>query len=333
VSNEPRRDAAPHAHDRASAAATAGPVERRALPSAGRPGGGASFDRLAVHYDRLSFLIGGELRGYLTACLPARGGRAVDLGCGTGRHAAVLARRFTEVLAVDISAPMLALAQRHRSTPVIRYEQRDLLDVTPARDGTFDLVFSAYALHHLPDLGSALRQIRSLVGPGGHAILVDLCDVPHDRTWFLAEARRTLVRDVLRRRRPVREARELYRLSTDAGWLDHQVVDRPLPPGTFEQVYGEVFPGAEFTALYIGGCSAPRSRPAPSPGSPRGRPAGSTATSMTCGGNSPARQCRRRRDRVPGRRQAALGADCGRVVRSGIPLTSALVDRRRYASS
>jgi SAM-dependent methyltransferase len=249
MSDDLRRHAALRGYIRASATLTSAPARRRSLPPPARPGSAASFDRLAVHYDRFSFLVGRELCSYLTARLPAHRGRAVDLGCGTGWHAALLALRFDEVLAVDISAPMLALAQRHHSTPAIHYELRDLLDVTPDRDGVFDLVFSAYTLHHLPVLGPALRQIRSLLRPGGQAILVDLCDVPHDRRWFGVEARRTLMRDVLSRRRPPREARELYRLSTEPVWLDHQASDRPLPPGQFERVYGETFPGAEFTPL------------------------------------------------------------------------------------
>jgi ubiquinone/menaquinone biosynthesis C-methylase UbiE len=210
----------------------------------------ASFDRLAIHYDRFGWLVGREVFAYLTECLPQRERRAADLGCGTGRHAAELEQRFDEILAVDVSAPMLALAQRHRAAPNITYALRDLRNVTAEHDGTFDLVFSAFTLHHLPDIEAALRQIRALVRPGGQVILLDLCDVPHDRRWFHAEARRTLVRDVLGRRRPLREARELYRLSTDPAWLDHQVADRPLRPGQFEQIYGATFHSATFTTMY-----------------------------------------------------------------------------------
>jgi ubiquinone/menaquinone biosynthesis C-methylase UbiE len=250
MSDEPRRDAALRGYLRASAAPTSGPAEQRPLPPQPRPGSAASFDRLALHYGRFSFLVGRELWSYLTALLPTRGGRAVDLGCGTGRHAALLSRHFDQVLAVDISASMLAVAQRHRAAPNITYEPRDLLDVTAGRDGRFDLVFSAFALHHVADLEPALRQIRCLVRPGGQAVLIDLCDQPRDRAWLLAEARRTLVRDIVRHHRPVREARELYRLSVEPNWLDHQVSDRPLPPGRFEPVYRAVFPGAGFTPMY-----------------------------------------------------------------------------------
>src|SRR6266550_1106349 len=102
MSDDLRRHAALRGYLRASATLTAGPVERQSLTPPARPGSVTSFDRLAVLYDRFSFLVGRELWSYLTARLPARGGRAVDLGCGTGRHATLLARHFDHVLAVDI---------------------------------------------------------------------------------------------------------------------------------------------------------------------------------------------------------------------------------------
>src|SRR5690348_2538979 len=124
-----------------------------------------SFDAFAETYDRLASLTGGSMRSVIEGLLPEEGRRAVDLGCGTGHHAAVLATRFDEVLAVDISPPMLEIARARRARPNISYELRDLREVSPESDGPFDLVFSASTLHHVPDLGDALRRIRSLLSP------------------------------------------------------------------------------------------------------------------------------------------------------------------------
>jgi SAM-dependent methyltransferase len=176
----------------------------------------------------------------------------VDLGCGTGRHAALLAARYRQVLGVDVSAPMLELAKARRGLHNVTYEERDLRDVRVDTDGGFDLVVSAYALHHLDDLDQALWGIRELVVPGGRVVLVDnvapTLAVP--RRWFIAEAIRTLASDLLRRRRPVKDAWELFGLNTDPGWLDHLTTDRFLNPQQFAERYGQVFPGAAFTDLY-----------------------------------------------------------------------------------
>jgi SAM-dependent methyltransferase len=212
-----------------------------------------SFDHQATQFDRFAELVGGPLDEFTESQIPDGGGnRAVDLGCGTGRHAAILAGSYRQVLAVDLSAPMLDKAAATRGLPNITYQQRDLRDVQPDRDGTFDLVLSAYALHHVDDLDQALRGIRVLVAPGGRAILVD--NVHHrasvSRHWLWKEAIRILAGDLIKRRRPSEEAWELFGLNTDPDWLDHLTSDRFLTPEEFTQCYGEVFPRASFTELY-----------------------------------------------------------------------------------
>jgi len=212
-----------------------------------------SFDRLAVHFDRFAELAGGPLNAYLESVLPENGGgRAIDLGCGTGRHAAMLASRYRQVLAVDVSAPMLQLAQARRALPNITYQHRDLTSVTPDTDTTFDLILCAYALHHVADLAQTLHGIRGLCAPGGRVVLIDnVADHPSvPRQWFVTQAIATLAGDVLRRRRPLAQAWELFRLNTDPAWLDHLTSDRFLSRDQFARAYASAFPNARFTDLY-----------------------------------------------------------------------------------
>jgi ubiquinone/menaquinone biosynthesis C-methylase UbiE len=212
-----------------------------------------SFDAFAEVYDRIASLTGGETLSLIESVLPEAGGRAVDLGCGTGHHASLLASRFEEVLAVDISAPMLDIARARAARPNLTYELRDLRDVSPEKDGRFDLVFSAKTLHHVPVLDDALRAIRSLLNPGGRVVLLDIVAprpaIP--RWWFQREALRSCVADVRERRRPPREALELLRLLWHPRWLDHVTTDRFLSPAEFRRHYGGVFPDGEFTDLYF----------------------------------------------------------------------------------
>ena len=225
------------------------PVEKTG--PGGRAEGTGSYDHLAARYDRISALLGAELRTWLLFHLPARGDRALDLGCGTGRPTALLADRYDEVLAVDLSGPMVEFARRRRPAPNVRYEQRDLRDVTTDQDGRFDLVFSAYALHHV-ELDSALHRIRSLVRPGGQVLLVDVVDdrsaVP--RQWLRRQAWRTLAADLRYRRRPLRDAVELLRLQLDPDWLDHQAGERLRSAADWDAHCRVVLPGATITPLH-----------------------------------------------------------------------------------
>jgi 2-polyprenyl-3-methyl-5-hydroxy-6-metoxy-1,4-benzoquinol methylase len=196
-----------------------------------------SFDRTAAGYDRLGDL--GEndsIRSWLVSVLPPAGGRALDLGCGAGRHAVLLAGRFAHVDAVDLSLPMIEIARAKRSRPNVAYQQADLLEATGS--GEYDLVLSVMTLHHVPDLQAALAHIKGLLARGGRIVLAD----PYPAESALHPTRRILHRLVPLRprlhamavlrlganlvRRGPATAWEIYRLYTRGEWLDHLVSDR-----------------------------------------------------------------------------------------------------------
>jgi SAM-dependent methyltransferase len=93
--------------------------------------------------------------------------RVLDLGCGTGGHSAVLARRGYSVLGVDRSAEMLQRARERGGSA--RFEVGDItaLDLSE----TFDAVVSMFAvLGYLTlntDIQRALGAARRHLRPGG----------------------------------------------------------------------------------------------------------------------------------------------------------------------
>jgi SAM-dependent methyltransferase len=202
-----------------------------------------SFDALVDRYDRLHDLQGDPVGTWLRGVLPQRGRRALDAGCGSGRHTLVLADRFEEVIGVDLSAPMIRLATARRSRPNIAYRHADLMRFDDP-DG-FDLVLSVNTLHHLTDLDGALGHLRRLTRPAGLVVLVD-CVARRPalpRWWFVGGAVRQMLVDLVRR--PA-HARELWGLRTDPVWLDHLTRDRYLSRAGLERRYARAFPGARF---------------------------------------------------------------------------------------
>ena len=206
-----------------------------------------SFDRFAADYDRFASLETGSLRNWLVKQLPAHGHRALDAGCGAGRHTQALAERFDEVVGVDISEPLIDIARRRRSGPNVRYLVADIMSFADA-DG-FDLVFSSTTLHHLPDLKAALLHLRGFVRSGGVAILIDnVAPQPTPPRWVhVLGAVRNIPSDV--RRLGWRQARWLMQFRTSTSWLDHLASDRYLSRRAFQLQYGSVFPGGRFQNL------------------------------------------------------------------------------------
>jgi SAM-dependent methyltransferase len=101
-----------------------------------------------------------------------RGGRVLELGCGTGRILAPLARHAPALAGIDRSAPMLARARRRlRSAPVSVPLIRGDITALPFRDGAFDLVVAPYgvlqSLTRERDLRATLAGVHAALGPGG----------------------------------------------------------------------------------------------------------------------------------------------------------------------
>jgi ubiquinone/menaquinone biosynthesis C-methylase UbiE len=117
----------------------------------------------AVYHERL-------LWPFLDRVADARpGGRALDLGCGTGVVAVALAQRGLSVVGVDHSLEMLELARRKLETAGLE-ATLETGDVRALRfsDGEFDCVTVQGLLHHLEDLRPCLRELARVLSPGGY---------------------------------------------------------------------------------------------------------------------------------------------------------------------
>jgi cyclopropane fatty-acyl-phospholipid synthase-like methyltransferase len=201
------------------------------------------FDAYTAIYDA-----DGTANAWLLAHIPSAGNRAVDLGCGAGRHAVLLADRFHHVIAVDIAAGMLDLARTRRARPNIACQRRSILDVTADHDGRFDAVLSFAAVHHLGNHDRALPHIRSLAPPGGTVVVVDIVrpdDGWRSRAWHVGHAHQEA--DRIRQQTGSEEAARIaYELRTHPRWLDHVTTNIPLTRDEFKHRYATAFSGATF---------------------------------------------------------------------------------------
>jgi len=104
----------------------------------------------------------------LTAGIAMRS-RVLEIGCGTGALARVLARRGANVTAID-RAPMIDLARSRTPSHLgIDYRVGELQRLSPRG---FDVAIAVSALRHVP-VADALARIAEAVRPGGSIVIVD----------------------------------------------------------------------------------------------------------------------------------------------------------------
>jgi SAM-dependent methyltransferase len=96
-------------------------------------------------------------------------GRALDLGCGRGRHTLWLARHGWRVVAVDFSAVALAQARRYARGLDVDWRHTDLADHRP--EPPLDLAVLAF-VHEAADRRRALiGAVAPALAPGGTLLL------------------------------------------------------------------------------------------------------------------------------------------------------------------
>ena len=130
-----------------------------------------------------------EAQKHLLPFLPDAPASAMDIGAGTGRDAAGLARRGWDVTAVEPVAEMRAGAQRLHPEPNITWIDDGLpaLAVVSALGKSFDLVLMNAVLMHLDaeTRRKALHTIAPLVAPNGLLFMsLRHGPVPEGRTMF-----------------------------------------------------------------------------------------------------------------------------------------------------
>ena len=93
-------------------------------------------------------------------------GPICDIGCGPGQIARYLHRQGAKTLGVDLSANMVAVAQR--LNPEIHFHQGDMLSL-PDGDHSWGGIAAFYCILHIPreQIVDALHELKRVLKPGG----------------------------------------------------------------------------------------------------------------------------------------------------------------------
>lgn len=153
--------------------------------------------------------------------------RVLDLGCGAGHTALAAARLAGEVVALDVTPEMLAVAQSLAEEAGLRNVSFRHGSATnlPFEDNSFDAVTTRYSAHHFDDPAAAVREAARILRPGGRLLLVDTV-APEDPALDTFNNAVELLRDPSH----VRNCRvsEWLRLMTEAGLSTETVMQDTL---------------------------------------------------------------------------------------------------------
>src|SRR5215208_1012605 len=108
-----------------------------------------AYDRWSAQYDRDRNATR-DLDAVVVREAPLRlaGQRVLELGCGTGKNSVWLASQARELIALDFSAGMLAVARQRVDASHARFVEHDIREPWPLQDAAVDVVVGNLVLEH-----------------------------------------------------------------------------------------------------------------------------------------------------------------------------------------
>jgi GT2 family glycosyltransferase/SAM-dependent methyltransferase len=108
---------------------------------------------------------------YLWASELVRGKSVLDLACGEGYGAAILARPAQSVVGVDIDARSIEHARVNYKQPGLLFDVADARDLSAFADGSFDVVIAFEMIEHVAEQERVLSEIRRVLRDDGAVVI------------------------------------------------------------------------------------------------------------------------------------------------------------------
>lgn len=125
-----------------------------------------------------------------SVALPNEGARVLDLCCGGGRHTKALIEAGFDVVGIDLSETLLALAHEETQGLPVRLYRADMREAFP--DAPFDCIanfFTSFGYFDDPvDDRMVLKRVKDALKPGG-TFFLDFFNASHLRRNLVAEDR------------------------------------------------------------------------------------------------------------------------------------------------
>lgn len=107
-----------------------------------------------------------------------------DLGCGSGRWAALVARKVAKLHCIDPSDKALEVARKRLSNETNVVLHLAGVDDIPMADNSQDFGYSLGVLHHIPDTKAAMEKCVEKLKPGAPFLVYLYYKFDNRPTWF-----------------------------------------------------------------------------------------------------------------------------------------------------
>lgn len=143
------------------------------------------FDQSELTDDDLLCMFEGYFHIFPWGALPANAA-GVDIGCGSGRWAKLVAPRVGHLHLVDPSPAALNVAERNLSGAANVSFHVAPADRLPFGEATLDFAYALGVLHHVPDTARAIQSIVRLLKPGAPFLIYLYYKFDQRPLWFRA---------------------------------------------------------------------------------------------------------------------------------------------------
>jgi len=130
------------------------------------------FDSISSQWDAVrSKMFSDSIRNRLLELVSVEKTHIIaDIGIGTGYLSEILSPHVKTIIGIDYSKKMLQEAvEKLRILPI-----NGDITLLPVKTGSMDRVFGNMILHHAPDPADAVKEMSSIIKPGGFLAVSDM---------------------------------------------------------------------------------------------------------------------------------------------------------------
>ncbi len=120
-----------------------------------------------------------NLAAYRSRIVPAAEGLVLEIGIGSGLNLPFYSASVRQVIGLEPSPKLLAMADRAGRAGARRFELIEgSAEMIPFGDGSVDTVLTTWTLCSIPAVGQALREMRRVMKPSGRLLFVEHGQAP-----------------------------------------------------------------------------------------------------------------------------------------------------------